>query len=103
VVSPYPRLRRPVVGPDLYACGRVVPAANLAPSTHVEVWDDDTGEVIGTGETTNYPRIAGVLEELGYSGTVGLEAYASEDDELALERFRSAFTTRSAVGQVAGT
>jgi sugar phosphate isomerase/epimerase len=50
----------------------------------------------GTGEI-NYPRIAGVLEELAYSGTVGLEAYASEDDELALERFRAAFTTRTAV------
>jgi hydroxypyruvate isomerase len=52
----------------------------------------------GTGEI-NYPRIAGVLEEIGYSGAVGLEAYASEDDELALERFRAAFTTRPAMGK----
>ena len=52
----------------------------------------------GTGEI-NYPRIAAVLGELGYSGTVGLEGYASEDDELALERFRAAFTTRPQWGK----
>jgi hydroxypyruvate isomerase len=45
----------------------------------------------GTGEI-DYTVIARVLGELGYRGTVGLEAYASEDDELALERFRTAFT-----------
>jgi hydroxypyruvate isomerase len=44
----------------------------------------------GTGEI-NYPAIARALEELGYAGTVGLEAYASGDDEPALERFRAAF------------
>jgi hydroxypyruvate isomerase len=46
----------------------------------------------GTGEI-NYPAIA-ALEELGYRGTVGLEAWASGDSELALERFRFAFTIR---------
>ena len=54
----------------------------------------------GTGEI-NYPAIARALHEIGYEGTVGLEAYASGDDELALERFRAAFTTpqtASAVG-----
>ena len=45
----------------------------------------------GTGEI-NYPAIARALEELGYRGTVGLEAWASGDSELALERFRFAFT-----------
>jgi len=49
----------------------------------------------GTGEI-NYPFIARVLEEIGYRGTVGLEAYASGDDKLALERFRAAFTRPSA-------
>ena len=45
----------------------------------------------GTGEI-NYPFIARVLEEIDYRGTVGLEAYASGDDDLALARFRAAFT-----------
>ena len=46
----------------------------------------------GTGEI-NYPAIARELARLGYAGTVGLEAFASdEDDERALDRFRQAFT-----------
>jgi hydroxypyruvate isomerase len=45
----------------------------------------------GTGEI-NYPRIAQALHDIGYVGTVGLEARASGDSELALERFREAFT-----------
>jgi hydroxypyruvate isomerase len=45
----------------------------------------------GTGEI-NYPAIAKALADIGYRGTVGLEAWASGDDELALRRFRSAFT-----------
>ncbi|MEO6087496.1 MAG: TIM barrel protein [Umezawaea sp.] len=45
----------------------------------------------GTGEI-NYPNIARELADLGYSGVVALEAWASTDSELALERFRSAFT-----------
>ena len=49
----------------------------------------------GTGEI-NYPAIAKVLNEIGYRGTVGLEAWASGDDELALTRFREAFTPASA-------
>src|SRR4051812_7851239 len=44
----------------------------------------------GTGEI-NYPAIAKTLAGIGYRGTVGLEAWASGDDELALQRFRSAF------------
>lgn len=45
----------------------------------------------GTGEI-NYPAIARALADLGYTGTVGLEAFAAGDSELALERFRTAFT-----------
>ncbi|MEV6057417.1 TIM barrel protein [Streptomyces sp. NPDC052107] len=45
----------------------------------------------GTGEI-NHPAIARTLKELGYEGTVAMEAWASGDSELALERFRSAFT-----------
>lgn len=45
----------------------------------------------GTGEI-NYPAIAAALRRLDYQGTVGLEAFASGDSDVALERFRSAFT-----------
>jgi len=44
----------------------------------------------GTGEI-NYPAIAAALRKQGYEGTVGLEAFAAADSELALERFRNAF------------
>jgi hydroxypyruvate isomerase len=45
----------------------------------------------GTGEI-NYPAVAAALAEMGYHGPVGLEAFASGDSELALKRFRDAFT-----------
>jgi hydroxypyruvate isomerase len=45
----------------------------------------------GTGEI-NYRFLARRLGELGYDGVVGLEGWASETSELALERFRSVFT-----------
>ena len=44
----------------------------------------------GTGEI-NYPAIAKALRDIGYAGTVGLEAWASGDSVTALEAFRSAF------------
>lgn len=44
----------------------------------------------GTGEI-NYPALARTLADLGYAGTVAMEAWASGDSDLALERFRSAF------------
>lgn len=44
----------------------------------------------GTGEV-NYPAIAAELRALGYSGTVGLEGWASGDPEAALQAFRTAF------------
>ena len=45
----------------------------------------------GTGEI-HYPAVAGALNRLGYDGVVGLEGWASEDTDVALERFRAAFT-----------
>ena len=45
----------------------------------------------GTGEI-NYAAVARALAALGYRGTVGLEAFASGDSEVALGRFRAAFT-----------
>ena len=45
----------------------------------------------GTGEI-NYPAIARALSEMGYRGVVGHEAWPSGDDDLALSRFRQAFT-----------
>ncbi|GLS19433.1 hydroxypyruvate isomerase [Labrys miyagiensis] len=45
----------------------------------------------GTGEI-NYQGIARALHALGYDGPVGMEAFASNDPEAALEAFRRAFT-----------
>jgi hydroxypyruvate isomerase len=45
----------------------------------------------GTGEI-NYAAIAKGLSQMGYSGAVGMEAFASADPETALEAFRAAFT-----------
>ncbi len=45
----------------------------------------------GTGEI-NYPAIARALDAMGYRGVIGLEAWPEGDDELALQRFRAAFS-----------
>lgn len=45
----------------------------------------------GTGEM-NYAGIARALAAMGYSGPVGMEAFAKGDSEVALEAFRAAFT-----------
>ena len=45
----------------------------------------------GTGEI-HYPAVAKALRDIGYRGTVGIEAYASGDSTAALEAFRAAFT-----------
>jgi hydroxypyruvate isomerase len=45
----------------------------------------------GTGEI-NYPAIAKALRDIGFTGTVGMEAWASGDSAGALEAFRSAFS-----------
>jgi hydroxypyruvate isomerase len=47
----------------------------------------------GTGEIY-YPAVAAALDRLGYDGVVGLEGWASGDPEVALARFREAFTVR---------
>lgn len=44
----------------------------------------------GTGEI-NYPNIAKALRSLGYTGVVAMEAFASGDSDVALDRFRNAF------------
>lgn len=56
----------------------------------------------GTGEIF-YPAVARALERVGYTGTVGLEAYASGDDIEALGRFRAAFTREPAEGEAPAT
>ena len=45
----------------------------------------------GTGEL-NYRGVAVALKKMGYSGPVGMEAFAIGDEEVALEAFRTAFT-----------
>ena len=45
----------------------------------------------GTGEV-NWPAVARALNEMGYRGPVGMEAYNAGDPEAALEAFRQAFT-----------
>lgn len=45
----------------------------------------------GTGEI-NYAAVARALSKLGYSGPVGMEAFAKGDEDAALEAFRDAFT-----------
>lgn len=45
----------------------------------------------GTGEI-NYAGVARALTEMGYDGPVGMEAFAKDDPEDALDAFRSAFT-----------
>ena len=45
----------------------------------------------GTGEI-NFPGIARALDDMGYRGTVAMEAWAAGDSDAALEAFREAFT-----------
>ena len=45
----------------------------------------------GTGEI-NYPAIARALDEMGFTGTIGMEAWNSADSATALAAFRAAFT-----------
>jgi hydroxypyruvate isomerase len=46
----------------------------------------------GTGEI-NYSAIARTLRDMGFEGSVGMEAWASGDSESALEAFRTAFSS----------
>lgn len=45
----------------------------------------------GTGEI-NYPMVAAGMYEAGYRGVVAMEAFASGDSEVAVQRFREAFS-----------
>jgi hydroxypyruvate isomerase len=45
----------------------------------------------GTGEI-HYPAIATALHDIGFHGTIGLEAWASGDSNAALAAFRAAFS-----------
>lgn len=45
----------------------------------------------GTGEI-NYPGIARGLLDLGYSGPIGMEAFAKEASDVAIDAFVEAFT-----------
>ena len=47
--------------------------------------EPETGEI-------NYPAVARALAETGYTGTVGLEAWASGESDVALDRFENAFS-----------
>lgn len=54
----------------------------------------------GTGEI-NYVAIAAALTDMGYTGTVGLEAWAKDgDSERALARFRATFTSQDLDGEL---
>lgn len=57
----------------------------------VQVADNPGRYEPGTGEM-NWPMIARALHDMGYSGPVGMEAYAKGKPEDALAAFRAAFT-----------
>lgn len=57
----------------------------------VQVADNPGRFEPGTGEI-NFKGVAKALKAMGYSGPVGMEAFASGDDEKALVAFREAFT-----------
>jgi hypothetical protein len=53
IVGPYPSsLNRPLVGPDLFSCGQVVPVDRLNPGTHVSVFRNGGSSPIGEDEAT---------------------------------------------------
>src|SRR6266404_1642429 len=53
IVGPYPAaLNRPVIGPDLFACGQLVPVDQLNPGTHVSVFRNGGSNPIGEAEAT---------------------------------------------------
>lgn len=57
----------------------------------VQVADNPGRFEPGTGEM-NWPMIARAVHDMGYNGPVGLEAYAKDTPEAALDAFRAAFT-----------
>ncbi len=58
---------------------------------HVHVADVPGRHEPGTGEI-NYPQVVRALREVGYEGTVGLEAFPEGDDRQALLSFRQLFS-----------
>jgi hydroxypyruvate isomerase len=70
-------------------CGRALPYIG-----EVQVADVPGRCEPGTGEI-HYPRVAMALAEAGYEGVVAMEAFAAENPEVALSRFREAFTCTS--------
>jgi LGFP repeat len=52
VAGAYPALNKPVAGPDLFSCGRIVPVDKLNPGTHVEVFRNGSPTIIGQGDAT---------------------------------------------------
>src|SRR5439155_26340034 len=90
----HPRLR---LNLDLYHVqigeGNLIESCRrcLAFIGEIQVADVPGRKEPGTGEI-NYPAIARALNEMGYRGTIGMEAWPSGDDELALARFRGAFS-----------
>lgn len=67
-------------------CGRCLPWIG-----EVQVADNPGRCEPGTGEI-NYRGVALALKDMGYSGPVGLESFASGEEETALEAFRATFT-----------
>lgn len=57
----------------------------------IQVADVPGRQQPGTGEI-NYRAIARALQEMGYSGTVAMEGWASGDSTAALQQFRDHFT-----------
>jgi Hydroxypyruvate isomerase len=57
----------------------------------IQVADVPGRQQPGTGEI-NYRAIARALHEVGYTGTVAMEGWASGDSTLALQQFRDHFT-----------
>jgi hydroxypyruvate isomerase len=58
----------------------------------IQVADVPGRQEPGTGEI-HYPAVAAALRRLGYQGVVALEGWASGDSDMALQRFRDAFTS----------
>jgi len=57
----------------------------------IQVADVPGRQQPGTGEI-NYRAIARTLQEIGYSGTVAMEGWASGDSTAAVQQFRDHFT-----------
>src|SRR5579863_9445558 len=52
VASAYPALNKPVVGPDLFSCGQIVPVNMLNPGTVVDVFRNAASPAIGQANAT---------------------------------------------------